>query len=51
MEPPRDFCELLASFNAHGVKALVVGTYALAFHGAPRMTGDLADLEALGEER
>jgi hypothetical protein len=41
MEPPRDFCELLECFNAHHVKALIVGAYALGYHGAPRMTGDL----------
>lgn len=41
MEPPRDFCELLACFNASGVRALIVGAYPLGFHGAPRMTGDL----------
>lgn len=41
MEPPGEFSELLASFGAHGVKALIVGAYALAFHGVPRMTGDL----------
>jgi len=28
-------------FNAHGVEYLVVGAYALAFHGVPRYTGDL----------
>lgn len=41
MEPPRDFCELLECFNASRVRAIIVGAYALAFHGAPRMTGDL----------
>lgn len=41
MEPPRDFCELLESFDSRNVRALVVGAYALAFHGVPRMTGDL----------
>jgi len=41
MEPPRDFCELLACFNDRGVSALIVGAYALGFHGAPRMTGEL----------
>lgn len=41
MEPPRDFCELLELFNAHDVKAIIVGAYALAFHGIPRTTGDL----------
>jgi hypothetical protein len=37
----RDFKELLESFNAHGVEYVLVGAYALAFHGAPRYTGDL----------
>ncbi|MGH7717753.1 MAG: hypothetical protein ACREON_02760 [Gemmatimonadaceae bacterium] len=41
VEPPGDFCELLACFNAHEVEVLIVGAYALAFHGVPRMTGDL----------
>ncbi len=41
MEPQADFSELLALFNAHGVEYLVVGAYALAFHGVPRYTGDL----------
>jgi hypothetical protein len=36
-----DFRELLALFNAHHVEYLIVGGYALAFHGAPRFTGDL----------
>lgn len=36
-----DFRELLASFNARGVEYLLVGAHALAFHGAPRLTGDL----------
>lgn len=41
MEPQQDFKELLELFNAHGVNYLVVGAYALAFHGAPRYTGDI----------
>jgi len=41
MEIQPDFKELLALFNAHGVEYLVVGGYALAFHGAPRYTGDM----------
>ena len=41
MEPPRDFCELLECFNARRVEVIIVGAYALGFHGAPRMTGDL----------
>jgi hypothetical protein len=41
MELKRDFRELLASFNDRKVEYLIVGGYALAFHGAPRFTGDL----------
>jgi hypothetical protein len=36
-----DFRDLLALFNAHKVEYVVVGAYALAFHGAPRFTGDM----------
>lgn len=36
-----DFRELLELFNAHNVEYMIVGGYALAFHGAPRYTGDL----------
>jgi hypothetical protein len=39
LEPDfRDFVELL---NKHQVEYMVVGGYALAFHGEPRFTGDL----------
>ncbi len=41
MEVQPDFKELLALFNDHRVSYLIVGGYALAFHGAPRFTGDL----------
>ena len=41
MEIQSDFKELLALFNANHVEYLIVGGYALAFHGAPRATGDL----------
>lgn len=37
----QDFVDLLRSFAAHNVRFLVVGAYALAFHGRPRATGDL----------
>ena len=47
MEIQTDFKELLELLNAHKVEYMIVGGYALAFHGAPRYTGD-ADLEALG---
>jgi len=41
MEVQPDFRELLALFNEHRVSYVIVGGYALAFHGAPRFTGDL----------
>jgi len=41
MEIYPDFLELFELFNAHNVEYLVVGSYALAFHGAPRNTGDI----------
>ncbi|MFH1360410.1 MAG: hypothetical protein ABIJ41_05155 [Candidatus Omnitrophota bacterium] len=41
MDIQSDFKDLLALLNKHQVKYLIVGGYALAFHGAPRMTGDL----------
>jgi hypothetical protein len=40
MELAPDFDELIGCLNARGVEFLVVGAYALAFHGAPRFTGD-----------
>jgi hypothetical protein len=36
-----DFKELLSAFNAHNVKYLVVGGYAVSFHSQPRATKDL----------
>jgi len=41
MEIQPDFRELLVLFNEHNVEYLIVGGYALAFHGTPRFTGDL----------
>ena len=41
MEAQSDFKELLALFNAHRVEYMVVGAHALAYHGAPRYTGDM----------
>lgn len=34
----KEFCALL---NANNVDFVIVGAYALGFHGAPRLTGDL----------
>ncbi|SRR6266511_4238201 len=36
-----DFRDLFAAFNAARVRYLLVGGYALAFHGRPRFTKDL----------
>jgi len=41
MEIQKDFKELLELFNVHKVEYLIVGGYALAYHGAPRYTGDI----------
>jgi hypothetical protein len=41
MELAPDFDEFFGSLTAHEVEFLVVGAYALAFHGAPRFTGDI----------
>ncbi|MBN1546363.1 MAG: hypothetical protein JW902_06865 [Syntrophaceae bacterium] len=41
MEIQSDFKELFEYFNAHDVLYVIVGSYALAFHGAPRYTGDI----------
>lgn len=37
----KDFKEFLESLNAHDVRYLVVGGYAVALHGHPRYTKDL----------
>lgn len=37
-----DFCELLILFVEAGVEFVIVGAYALALHGAPRASGDIA---------
>lgn len=41
MEVQPDFKDMLALFNARQVDYIIVGGYALAFHGAPRFTGDI----------
>ena len=41
MEVHPDFRDLLALLNEHEVEYLIVGGYALAFHGVPRFTGDI----------
>jgi hypothetical protein len=37
----RDYEEFIAGFNAHGVRYLVIGAHAVAFHARPRATKDL----------
>ena len=37
----KDFEDFLRLLNTHMVEYIVVGGYALAFHGNPRYTGDL----------
>lgn len=41
MELNKDFKEFLELLNKHHVDYMVVGGFALAFHGAPRYTGDI----------
>ena len=36
-----DFKDLLVLFNANKVDYIIVGAYALAYHGVPRATGDI----------
>jgi len=39
--PSQDYEEFIAVFNAHGVRYLVIGAHAVAFHARPRATKDL----------
>ena len=41
MDIQKDFRDLLALFNESEVDYVIVGAYALAFHGVPRYTGDI----------
>ena len=41
MDVQQDFKDLLALFNEYKIEYMIVGAYALAFHGAPRYTGDI----------
>jgi hypothetical protein len=40
-ELPPDFSEFLRLLNAHGVSYLIIGGYAVGFHGHPRATADI----------
>jgi hypothetical protein len=37
----KDLREFIESLNSHKVEYLIVGAYALAYHGCPRYTGDV----------
>jgi len=37
----KDLREFIESLNSHHVEYLIVGAFALAFHGVPRSTGDI----------
>ena len=37
----QDYKDLLSAFNAHGVRYLIVGGYAVIFHAQPRFTRDI----------
>jgi hypothetical protein len=47
MDLAPDFDEFIGSLIAQRAEFLVVGAYALAFHGAPRFTGAPADIDVL----
>ncbi|MGF1634480.1 MAG: hypothetical protein ACFCVE_11570 [Phycisphaerae bacterium] len=38
---PDDFKDLLKCLSSHGVRYLVIGGYAVVFHGYPRVTNEL----------
>ena len=46
----RHFQEFIELLESHGVKYLIVGGYAVGFHGFPRYTGDLDVFIAISEE-
>jgi predicted nucleotidyltransferase len=46
----RHFREFIGLLEKHGVSFLVVGGYAVGFHGFPRYTGDLDGFVAISEE-
>lgn len=41
MDVNEDFVDIVACLTAEGAEFLIVGAYALAAHGFPRMTGDI----------
>lgn len=41
MQIQKDLCEFVELLNSNEVEYLVVGAFAVAYHGYPRYTGDL----------
>ena len=41
MDVNEDFVDIVACLAAEGAEFVIVGAYALAAHGFPRMTGDI----------
>jgi len=50
VEIPKDLREFIELLNSHDVKYLIVGGYAVAFHGHPRTTGDIDFFIEISEE-
>jgi len=50
LDVTQDFDEFCALLSARSVEFVVIGAHALAFHGAPRFTGDLDILVRPTEE-
>jgi hypothetical protein len=47
---PKDLREFIELLNSHEVRYLIVGGYAVAYHGYPRMTGDIDFFLEVSEE-
>ncbi len=50
MDLNQDFKEFLELLNSHNVKYIVVGGYAVGYHGYPRYTGDIDLWIAISKE-
>jgi hypothetical protein len=50
VELPQDFKEFLSLLRSHGVEYLLIGGYAVGYHGYPRATGDMDIWIALDPE-
>ena len=50
IEFPRDFKEFLQLLNSNEIEYLVIGGYAVGYHGYPRATGDMDIWIAINEK-